>query len=601
MPVSPITFDFTVGAPSGTSMIFTQNGLSVTVSTALYYGAPEDPDHVPYEFSTPIMSTNELGIGALNPYQDADDGIDAHGKYELVTFSFGQDVKVTSIKLIPVATRYNDPAVDTKFITFNQGLVIDQATRGFLDTVDFINDVAVYGNLVGFGAVDRLDSFRVAAITVEVIDTLTTDADTYSVKTSDAPVTLDVLSNDVGVRQITSIDTSSVLGSVTLAADGLTLIYSAGSAFDYLAKGAQATETFTYTVLGIGGSSETQTVTVAVTGDPNLINGTSARNTLTGTAGRDIIQGFAGNDTLHGGGGNDDVYGGADRDRVFGGDGNDRVDGGDGDDYVFGDAGSDTVIGGAGNDRLNGGDGNDSLDGTIGSDRLYGDAGDDILVGGDSANIMDGGTGVDTMTGGGGNDSYYVDQSNDVIIELAADGSDLVRSTATYTLSDEVENIILIGADAINATGNILSNRLVGNAASNELFGLGGNDRLDGGLGNDRLVGGTGRDIVTGGSGADDFVFAEFGSANYDNVTDFNAAFDTIQLSATAFGLDAGALDATEFAFGTRATNASQHIIYDQAHGDLYYDADGNGAGARHLIVSLVDGTALTFDDVFAF
>ena len=601
MPISQITFDFTVGAPSGTSMIFTQNGLSVTVSTALYYGAPEDPVHEPYEFSTPIMSTNELGIGALNPYQDADDGIDAHGKYELITFSFGQDVKVTSIKLIPVATRYNDPAVDTKFITFNQGLVIDQATRGFLDTTDFINDVAVYGNLIGFGAVDRLDSFRVAALTVEYGDIVTTAADSFGVTTSDASVLLDVLSNDVGIQRITSINTSTVLGSIALAADGQTLLYSAGSAFDYLAIGAQATETFTYTALGTDGTSATQSVTVTVTGATNLINGNDRNNSLVGTDGRDIIQGFAGNDTLHGGAGQDDISGGANRDRVFGDDGNDRVDGGDSDDYVFGGTGNDTVIGGAGNDRLNGDDGNDSLDGSIGSDRLYGDAGDDTLVGSSSANIMDGGTGIDTMTGGGGNDSYYVDDTNDVIIELVGGGSDLVRSTASYTLSDNVENIILIGTGAINATGNILSNRLEGNAEANVLVGLDSNDRLDGGLGNDRLIGGSGRDILTGGGGADDFVFAEWGSANYDRVTDFNAAFDTIQLSSAATGLAVGALDAAEFVFGTNATNATQRIIYDQAHGDLYYDADGNGAGARQLIASLVDGTVLTFDDVFAF
>jgi VCBS repeat-containing protein len=603
MPVSQVTFDFTVGAPSGTSMVFSQSGLSVTVSSALYYGNSDDPDHIAYEFSSPTLSTNELGIGALNTYQDLDDGFDAHGKYEMVTFSFGQDVKITSIKLIPVGTSYNPTGVDTQFVIFDQGLLIDQASKQFIDSSDFINDVSVFGRYLGFGAVNQLDSFRVAAITVEIVavDVITTVADSYGVKTSDAPVTLDVLANDSNVQVITSIDTTSVLGSVTLAADGRTLVYNAGSAFDYLAKDAQATETFTYTALGTDGSSETQTVTVTVTGNPNLVDGTAGRNNLTGTGGRDIIQGFAGNDTIHGGMGNDDVYGGADRDRVFGDDGNDRVDGGDGDDYVFGDAGNDTVIGGAGNDRLNGGDGNDSLDGSVGSDRLYGDAGNDVLVGGSSANIMDGGTGVDTMTGGGGNDSYYVDQSTDVIIELALGGADLVRSTVSYTLSDYIENIVLKGADAIDATGNSLSNRLVGNAASNVLVGLGGNDRLDGGVGDDRLISGTGRDIVTGGADHDDFVFAEFGTANYDQVTDFNAAFDTIQLSATAFGLDVGALDATEFAFGTKATNATQRIIYDQAHGDLYYDADGNGAGARQLIASLVDGTVLTFDDIFAF
>ena len=250
---------------------------------------------------------------------------------------------------------------------------------------------------------------------------------------------------------------------------------------------------------------------------------------------------------------------------------------------------------------MNGDDGNDYLDGRIGSDRLYGDAGNDVLVGSISANIMDGGTGVDTMTGGGGNDSYYVDDTADVIVELLGGGADLVRSTATYTLSDNVDNIILIGVGTVDATGNALSNRLTGNEANNRLFGLGANDRLGGGRGDDHLVGGTGRDIVTGGAGADEFVFAEFGSANYDTVTDFNGAFDTIQLSAAAFGLDVGAIDVSEFVLGTTATTATQRLVYDQAHGDLYFDADGNGVDARQLVASLVDGTALTYADIFTF
>ena len=565
MPIVPIIFDFTVGAPSGTLMIFVKDGLSVTVSSALYYGNSDDPQHIAYEFSTPTLSTDALGIGALNTYEDLDAGFDAHGKYELVSFSFAQNVKITSIKLIPVGTKYNLTGVDTQFVIFDQGLFIDQASKQFIDTTDFTNNVSVFGNLIGFGAVNQLDSFRVAAITVEIVEDVVTQADTYAVKTSDAPITLNVLANDFGVQAITGVDTSSALGSVSLSADGLSLLYNAGSAFDYLAKGAQATESFTYTALGTDGSVETQTVTVTVTGDPNLIDGTSRSNTLTGTAGRDIMQGFAGNDTLHGGGGND------------------------------------AVIGGTGNDRLNGDDGNDYLDGRIGSDRLYGDAGNDVLVGSISANIMDGGTGVDTMTGGGGNDSYYVDDTADVIVELLGGGADLVRSTATYTLSDNVDNIILIGVGTVDATGNALSNRLTGNEANNRLFGLGANDRLGGGRGDDHLVGGTGRDIVTGGAGADEFVFAEFGSANYDTVTDFNGAFDTIQLSAAAFGLDVGAIDVSEFVLGTTATTATQRLVYDQAHGDLYFDADGNGVDARQLVASLVDGTALTYADIFTF
>ena len=40
----------------------------------------------------------------------------------------------------------------------------------------------------------------------------------------------------------------------------------------------------------------------------------------------------------------------------------------------------------------------------------------------------------------------------------------------------------------------------------------------------------------------------------------------------------AGALAASRFHEGTAATNGSEHIIYDEATGKLYYDADGNGS-----------------------
>jgi len=44
---------------------------------------------------------------------------------------------------------------------------------------------------------------------------------------------------------------------------------------------------------------------------------------------------------------------------------------------------------------------------------------------------------------------------------------------------------------------------------------------------------------------------------------------------------------------GGNATNANQHVLYDTATGDLYYDADGNGGGAKVLIAH-IDLTGLT-------
>jgi len=58
-----------------------------------------------------------------------------------------------------------------------------------------------------------------------------------------------------------------------------------------------------------------------------------------------------------------------------------------------------------------------------------------------------------------------------------------------------------------------------------------------------------------------------------------------------------GTLTAANFAAnaGGTATDANDYILYDTATGNLYYDADGNGAGARVLFAT-VTVTAGTID-----
>ena len=137
-------------------------------------------------------------------------------------------------------------------------------------------------------------------------------------------------------------------------------------------------------------------------------------------------------------------------------------------------------------DTLSGGAGQDTLSGAGGNDTLYGLAGDDRL---------DGGAGTDSLVGGLGNDSYVVDATADVVLEGLNEGTDSVSSSATWTLSTNVENLTLTGTTAINGTGNALANRLTGNSAVNTLTGADGNDTLDGGAGADSLVGGIGDDV----------------------------------------------------------------------------------------------------------
>lgn len=153
-----------------------------------------------------------------------------------------------------------------------------------------------------------------------------------------------------------------------------------------------------------------------------------------------------------------------------------------------------TVRGNAAGNTLNGGGGDDLLFGQAGNDRLNGDAGDDAL---------DGGAGADTMHGGLGDDLFVVQDAGDQATEAAGEGADLVRTSVSFTLGDNIENLTLTGGAALNGAGNGGVNLLRGNNAANALDGLDGADRLIGNGGNDTLDGGTGADRLFGGAGDD--------------------------------------------------------------------------------------------------
>jgi len=116
----------------------------------------------------------------------------------------------------------------------------------------------------------------------------------------------------------------------------------------------------------------------------------------------------------------------------------------------------------------------------------YGNGLRNILTGNSGNNILDGRLGADAMFGGAGNDIYIIDNVSDSVIEGANEGADTALSYINYTLTNNVETLILGGTAAINGTGNGLQNTLYGNA---------GNNRLDGGSNYDTMVGGAGDDV----------------------------------------------------------------------------------------------------------
>ena len=319
---------------------------------------------------------------------------------------------------------------------------------------------------------------------------------------------------------------------------------------------------------------------------------------LLGVAGNDVLKGGIGNDTLEGGSGNDTLNGGKGVDDLIGGLNNDIYSVDNANDMVTErlSEGIDLVsssvtytlsanvenltltgtltINGTGNDQAN------IISGNVAANRLIGLAGNDTL---------NGGSGADTLIGGRGNDSYIIDNANDRVNERLNEGIDIVSSSVTYTLSANVENLTLTGTTAINANGNGLANNLKGNTATNRLTGGGGNDTLDGG---------TGKNILTGGTGKDIFKLTTTG--HIDSITDFVVIDDTIQLENAAYTklTTTGTLVAGQFRIGSKALDANDFVIYNNATGALLYDADGNGAVAAVQIATVGVGLAMTNADI---
>jgi trimeric autotransporter adhesin len=204
--------------------------------------------------------------------------------------------------------------------------------------------------------------------------------------------------------------------------------------------------------------------------------GNGLDNAITGSAAGDVLMGAGGNDVLQGGLGADNMTGGTGNDSYFVENAADAVN------EVVGE-GLDTVYASlnymlAPNVETLVLQGGADLQG-------YGNTLANTLIGNSGNNLLDGGIGADGMQGGAGNDTYFVDNAGDAVVEGALAGNDTVFASVNFTLSANVETLILQGGGDLQGFGNGQINTLYGNGGNNLLNGAGGADLMIGGAGDD--------------------------------------------------------------------------------------------------------------------
>ncbi len=262
---------------------------------------------------------------------------------------------------------------------------------------------------------------------------------------------------------------------------------------------------------------------------------------------------------------------------------------------IAGNTGSVTATGG--NDRvINRGlmvgdilltEGNDTFDNRGG--RLEGEAalgaGTDTFLAGGSSETVSGGADLDTLD---------FRSSGGVTVWLSGAGANTGVAAGDTYYDFEIIHGSQTGRD-----------RLYGDLVANTLNGNGGKDRLSGFAGDDWLNGGDGKDTLQGGAGDDTFILAgRVGGA--DVITDFrNAAGnnDVFYISSGFGGIDPGPLAAGQFVARAdrNAQDADDRFIFRTTDTTLWFDGDGNGAGAAIMIANLQAGATMAFDDIFIF
>lgn len=224
-----------------------------------------------------------------------------------------------------------------------------------------------------------------------------------------------------------SLEIDGIYGKLTIATDGAWnyALDQSRTATQALNSGQTATEAFTYEVKDAHGLTDLAQITLAISGESELVTGGPGKDSLTGSQYGDLIKGFDGPDSLTGLGGDDVLDGGAGKDTMAGGTGNDTyfVDNpnevivelaNEGTDLVLAsvqftlpDHVENAMLTGSDDLKLSGNALANILTGNDGANRIEGQDGDDTLFGGAGADKLFGGLGMDVLTGGSGADSFH--------------------------------------------------------------------------------------------------------------------------------------------------------------------------------------------------
>jgi Ca2+-binding RTX toxin-like protein len=161
----------------------------------------------------------------------------------------------------------------------------------------------------------------------------------------------------------------------------------------------------------------------------------------------------------------------------------------------------------------------------------------------------------------------------------------VLTTSATFTLSANIETLTFIGAGAFTGTGNGSDNvinggdggaTLNGSGGADTLIGGAGVDNLSGGAGADILISGAGNDVMNGGADNDTFVFSSGAGSDTINGFDANPTGGQDLLDITAYGI-------TSADFATRVTivdlGANTQVTIDGA--DVFTLIGVNGSGSN--------------------